>query len=86
MFYNRTLKRLDRMLEDAINGKFEESDFTETELSRLEAKWKHFLSASQLSKEQLDQQKQNIEGLVADISHQTRTPIANLKLYSALLE
>lgn len=86
MFYNRTLKRLDRMLEDAINGKFEESDFTETELSRLEAKWKHFLSASQLSKEQLDQEKQNIEGLVADISHQTRTPIANLKLYSALLE
>ncbi|MCI8564125.1 MAG: HAMP domain-containing histidine kinase, partial [Lachnospiraceae bacterium] len=86
MFYNRTLKRLDRMLDDAINGKFEESDFTETELSRLEAKWKHFLSASQLSKEQLDQEKQNIEGLVADISHQTRTPIANLKLYSALLE
>ena len=30
MFYNRTLKRLDRMLDDAINGKFEESDFTET--------------------------------------------------------
>lgn len=86
MFYNRILKRLDRMLEDAINGKFEESDFTETELSRLEAKWKHFLSASQLSKEQLDQEKQNIEGLVADISHQIRTPIANLKLYSALLE
>ena len=86
MFYNRTLKRLDRMLDDAINGKFEESDFTETELSRLEAKWKHFLSASQLSKEQLDKEKQNIEGLVADISHQTRTPIANLKLYSALLE
>ncbi|RKI39926.1 sensor histidine kinase [bacterium D16-51] len=86
MFYNRTVRRLDKMLDDAINGEFEESDFTETELSRLEAKWKHFLSASQLSKEQLDQERQNIEGLVADISHQTRTPIANLKLYSALLE
>ena len=86
MFYNRTLKRLDRMLDDAINGKFEESDFTETELFQARGKMEAFFVCSQLSKEQLDQEKQNIEGLVADISHQTRTPIANLKLYSALLE
>ncbi len=86
MFHNRTLDHLDKMLSDAINGEFQESDYDETELSRLETKWKHFLSASQLSKNQLDKAKRNIEGLIADIAHQTRTPIANLKLYSALLE
>lgn len=86
MFHNRMVERLDKMLSDAINGEFQESDYDETKLSRLENKWKHFLSSSQLSKEQLDQTKQNIEGLIADIAHQTRTPIANLKLYSALLE
>lgn len=86
MFHNRMVERLDKMLSDAMNGEFQESDYDETKLSRLENKWKHFLSSSQLSKEQLDQTKQNIEGLIADIAHQTRTPIANLKLYSALLE
>jgi len=86
MFHNRTLEHLDKMLSDAINGEFQESDYDETKLSRLETKWKHFLSASRLSKDQLDKAKQNIEGLIADIAHQTRTPIANLKLYSALLE
>lgn len=86
MFHNRMVERLDKMLSDAMNGEFQESDYDETKLSRLESKWKHFLSSSQLSKEQLDRTKQNIEGLIADIAHQTRTPIANLKLYSALLE
>ena len=33
----RILERLDRMLDDGINGTFEESDYDETQLSKLES-------------------------------------------------
>lgn len=42
MFHNRMVERLDKMLSDAMNGEFQESDYDETKLSRLENKWKHF--------------------------------------------
>ena len=50
MFGGKTLDRLDKMLDEAIAGTFEESDYDETKLSKVESKWKHFLSASVLSK------------------------------------
>lgn len=85
MFGNKTLNRLEQMLDDAISGTFQESDYDETQLSRVEAKWKHFLGASVLSKENLEKEKENVKSLVSDISHQTKTPMANMKLYSSLL-
>ena len=53
MFGRRTLDRLDRMLDEAISGTFEESDYDESKLSKLESKWKRFLEASALSRENL---------------------------------
>ena len=34
----KLIERLDKMLEDGINGRFEESDYDETLLSKLESK------------------------------------------------
>lgn len=85
MFGSRTLDRLDKMLDEAIAGKFRESDYDETKLSRVEAKWKHFLGTSVLSRENLEKEKENVKSLVSDISHQTKTPMANMKLYASLL-
>ena len=86
MFRGRMLKRLEQMLESAIRGDFQETDYDETRLSRLESKWKQFLGASQLSRKNLEQEKENIKSLLSDISHQTKTPIANMKLYVTLLQ
>lgn len=86
MFTNRTLDRLDQMLEEALNGTFREADYDETRLSRLESKWKQFLAASVLSRENLEREKENVKQLVSDISHQTKTPMTNIKMYAELLD
>lgn len=86
MFGQKTLDRINDMLDAAIAGTFKESDYDETKLSRTEAKWKHFLGASVLSRENLEHEKNNVKELVSDISHQTKTPMANIKLYTSLLQ
>lgn len=85
MFGRKTLDRIERMLDDAIAGKFQESDYDETQLSRVESKWKHYLGLSGHLRENLEREKENIKGLVSDISHQTKTPMANIRLYAELL-
>ena len=86
MFRDRMLDRLEEMLDAAIKGDFEEHDYDESRLSKLETKWKQFLGASQSSRQNLEQEKERIHRLLSDISHQTKTPIANMKLYVDLLQ
>lgn len=78
-------KRLNQMLDEGIRGEFEESKYDESELSKVESKWKRFLQDSAMAKQNLETEKANIKGLISDISHQTKTPMANIKLYSELL-
>ena len=82
----KTLRRLDEMLEAAINGTFEENRFDETQLSRLESRWKQYLTMSERSLKQTRQERENMKKLVSDISHQTRTSLSNILLYTELLE
>ena len=82
MLVNRTIRRLEEMM----NGDFEEKEYDETKLSRLETKWKRFLNASVLSKEALAQERETLKSLISDISHQTKTPMTNIKLYTSLLD
>lgn len=86
MFGQKTLDRLDHMLDEAIAGTFEESDYDESKLSKVECKWKQFLGASVLSRENVEREKNKVKELVSDISHQTKTPMANIQLYTELLK
>lgn len=81
----RNWERLNQMLDEGIRGEFEESKYDESELSKVESKWKRFLQDSAMAKQNLETEKANIKGLISDISHQTKTPMANIKLYSELL-
>ena len=82
----KILERLDRMLEAGIDGTFEESDYDESQLSRLESKWLKYLTTSKLSAQKTEQERERLKELVSDISHQTRTPISNILLYTQLLQ
>ena len=82
----RVMDRMERMLRAAMNGEFSEESFDESRLSRLETELAHYLSASVVSSAHVAEERDKIKGLISDISHQTKTPIANLLLYSELLE
>ncbi len=58
---------------------------TEEKVSLIEDKFRRFVNSALMENEKNRQQKQVIQGLISDISHQTLTPIANLKLYAELL-
>ena len=81
----RTIKRLDAMLEAAIAGHFTEETYDESRLSALESRLARYLTASALSARKVQEQKDQISSLISDISHQTKTPVANLQLYAQLL-
>ena len=81
----RTMRRLDDMLTAAMNGSFSEKSFDESCLSALESRLARYLAASALSERNVREQKDQISTLISDISHQTKTPVANLQLYAQLL-
>ena len=85
-YHVRTIDRIDKMLDSAKNGTFQETDFTEEKLSKIEAKMYQYLSAGKTSLKQIDAEKNAIKTLISDISHQTKTPIANIMLYTELLK
>lgn len=81
----KTMDQLDMMLDLAIKDAYVEQEFDESRLSALGTKFAHFLSASVVSAKNVQEEKDRIKSLIADISHQTKTPIANLLLYCELL-
>lgn len=81
----KTIKNLNKMIDSVIDGTFSEATFDESLLSSLEAKLKRYLSHSHMTSQKLEEEKNVIKSLISDISHQTKTPIANIMLYSSLL-
>ena len=82
----RLMDNIERMLRAAMDGSFSEKSFDESRLSRLETELSHYLSASVVSSAHVAEERDKIKELISDISHQTKTPIANLLLYSELLD
>lgn len=81
----RILENLSRMLDIAMQGDFTEDSFDESLLSALESKLAHYLAASTVSARNVQAEKEKLKTLIGDISHQTKTPIANILLYTQLL-
>lgn len=82
----RLVRRLDRMLTDAIDGGFVEESFDETALSALESRMARLLRGSAAANRALSAEQAAVQSLISDISHQARTPMANVLLYASLLE
>lgn len=73
-------------LDDAIAGKPLQPLKEETELAALEEKIVRFTHMREKGFRDNKREKERIETLLSDISHQTKTPITNILIYSQLLE
>lgn len=82
----RTMERLEGMLDEAMRGDFTEGGYNESRLSRLESGFVRYLSVSSVSARRVAEEKAKLQSLIADIAHQTRTPVSNILLYAQLLE
>jgi signal transduction histidine kinase len=82
---NKILNHLYDMLESAISSDFTETTYDESKMSALEVKLHQYLWESETSSKNLEKEKEKINSLISDISHQTKTPLANILLYSQLL-
>ena len=82
----RTMDTLEKMIDSAADGEYSETKFDESRLSALETKFSNYLSSSNTSSKNIMKEKDKIKTLISDISHQTKTPISNLILYSELIE
>ena len=76
-------------LTDMLMELEEREIFAETEdtvLSKLQSKVIKLVRILKNKNKQSEQERENIKELVSDISHQLKTPISNLKMYSQFLE
>ncbi len=81
----RILSRLDAMLQSAQDGTFRERSFDESRLSALEGRMARYLAENAVTARAAAAEKDRIQALISDISHQTKTPVANLLPYAQLL-
>jgi signal transduction histidine kinase len=82
----RIFRTLSHLVDLSIEGKKLNVANSETELSLLASKLDRFTKARNKEIQENVQQREQIESLVSDISHQTKTAIASLVLYSNLLQ
>lgn len=82
----KELGELSAYIDKALDGNLEITEFDEKELSKIKSKLIKFLYANQVKEKKINTEKNKTKDLIADISHQTKTPITNLSLYINLLE
>lgn len=80
------MREFSAYIDKALAGDLETTEFDEKELSKIKSKLIKFLYASQIKEAKINAEKNKTRDLIADISHQTKTPITNLSLYISLLE
>ncbi len=79
------MRSMDRMIDMALSGNFREKDFSEGRFSRLEAKTRQYLAKGNSVQRQAERDRENLKTTISNLSHQTKTPIANILLYIQLL-
>ncbi|WP_052356660.1 sensor histidine kinase [[Clostridium] dakarense] len=79
------INSLDNIVTNAINEENIVTGYEETILSSLENKIHRYIKINKSNKKSIENERNNVKSLVADISHQTKTPISNILLYSQLI-
>lgn len=82
----RSLKRMYAMIQSAMDGTFQADLYDESLFASVENKLAEYIAASQVQAVRTAEEQEKIKALISDISHQTKTPLANILLYTELLK
>ncbi|MEK5162689.1 HAMP domain-containing sensor histidine kinase [Paenibacillus sp. FSL R5-0527] len=74
------------IVDAAIGGRQRLTGYAETNLSALENKVFRYVELTRARERQIETERSKIKTLISDISHQTKTPLSSIMLYSELLE
>lgn len=84
------LERISFTIDRVMDGDFSSIlDYTKDKegiLSRLEFQFYQMGRRIKLNLENLNEEKEKIKALVADISHQIKTPLASIKMFNVMLQ
>lgn len=72
-------------IDKAMEGRTEAITYDESLDALLNAKLKRFLEAGEEQRQKADREKEAVKSLISDITHQTKTPLANILLRTQLL-
>ncbi|MDR2163237.1 MAG: HAMP domain-containing histidine kinase [Clostridiales Family XIII bacterium] len=83
--YSNVFAKLNKLFDDASNRGLHEVSYDERMASALSEKLLRYIDASKGHFADVQNERDKIKMLISDISHQTRTPVSNILLYSGLL-
>lgn len=83
---HQLLGRIQKMLDDAVEGKFKDDCLDESKMSMIENSMWRYICDNGTAYKKLSEEKEQLQELVSNIAHQTVIPISNIMLYSRLIE
>ena len=82
----KTYQKIDRLLDCVLNGEpILQSDVEEGEFSALVSRVLQIQNVLGQQKDRAEEEKEQVKSLVSNMSHQLKTPLANLSIYSEIL-
>lgn len=81
MTYQNLLQSLDR----AIGGEIQDTLYDESMDAAVAERLNRIVRISGMNQERAERERDMVKSLISDISHQVRTPLANIMLYAGLL-
>ena len=80
------MEKVETLVDNATQGREPDYDYEESLLSSIEHKLMRYIEIARVNGQNLETEKNRIKVLISDISHQTKTPLSNIMIYSQLLE
>lgn len=84
--YKKMYRAIDKMHSEILNRTaVTQSDIKEGEISALASKARRIQEMLELEIEKADREKEQVKSLISNMSHQLKTPLANLMMYGEIL-
>ncbi len=82
----KTMQQMLDKLDQVLSGNTIDTDYDESMDSAISERLNRVVQIAEMQRNQAQEERDSIKSLISDISHQVRTPLSNIMLYSGLLK